>query len=39
LAKHVEARYVRISEKRHLKQRHNELKTAKEEDRNPPASG
>lgn len=34
LAKHVEARYVRISGKRHLSQRHSELKTAKEEDSN-----
>jgi hypothetical protein len=34
LAKHVEGRYVRISKKRDLKQRHSELKTAKEEDSN-----
>lgn len=34
LAKHVETRYVRISGKKHLKQRHSELKTANEEDSN-----
>jgi hypothetical protein len=34
LAKHVENRYVRISGKKYLKQRHSELKTAKEEDSN-----
>lgn len=34
LAKHVENRYVRISGKRHLKQRHSELRAAKEETSN-----
>lgn len=34
LAKHVEARYVRISKKRHLRQCHSELRAAKEEDSN-----
>jgi hypothetical protein len=34
LAKYVEKRYLRISRKGHLKQRHSELKTAKEETSN-----
>ncbi len=34
LAKYVEGRYVRISKKRELRQRHSELKTAKEEHSN-----
>jgi len=34
LAKYVEARYVRLSGKKDLKQRHSDLKTAKEEDSN-----
>ena len=34
LARAVEGRYLRISGKKHLKQRHSELKTAKEEHKN-----